>query len=415
MAMQTFTGWQYLLIDAANAYGLDKDTFDVRIQYIESNLDDLEALADKADNKALYLKAVQAIRKAQKGIPTGHLVGLDGVCSGMQIMSAITGCEAGGRATGLIDTGKRPDAYTEVTQTMNQMLPSGIEVQRDRAKRATMTSLYGSKAEPKKLFGEDTPELHAFYEAMTTVAPGAWTLLHVLMDSWQVNALSHEWKLPDGFDARIKVMQQCEVRIEVDELDHSTFTYYYDENIGSEKGISLAANVVHSIDAYVLRSVHRRCNYDREVIENVDTLLSIANTHRHLGGNTDAHPIQDPKVGYYVDLWEQSGMVDAAILPHLNAYNVLQLPQEMLRGLLKLTSSMLAYQPFEVVAIHDEFKCGPNHMNHLRKVYTDVLAELAESKILDWILSTIRKEECIFQKGSTTLAQQIRQSNYALC
>lgn len=41
-------------------------------------------------------------------------------------------------------------------------------------------------------------------------------------------------------------MQKKEARIEVDELDHATFTYYYYENEGSKTGLSNAANVVHS-------------------------------------------------------------------------------------------------------------------------------------------------------------------------
>lgn len=84
MAIQNFTGWEWLLIDAAGHFGLDKLTFDERIEWAEANLNDLEALLPQADKKTqpLYLKAVQAIRKAQNKVPTGHLVGVDAVCSG---------------------------------------------------------------------------------------------------------------------------------------------------------------------------------------------------------------------------------------------------------------------------------------------------------------------------------------------
>src|SRR5690606_8970668 len=120
--METFTGWQYLLIDAANQFGLDKKLFGERIEWAEANLHQLESLADQAETQPLYIKAVMAIRKAQQGIATGHLVGLDACCSGIQIMSAITGCEAGARATGLIDPNVRADAYTFTTQTMQDIL-----------------------------------------------------------------------------------------------------------------------------------------------------------------------------------------------------------------------------------------------------------------------------------------------------
>ena len=80
--MKTFSGWQYLLIDVANQWGLDKLLFEERIKWAEENIDRLESLVDQAETKPMYMKTVQAIRKAQKGIPTGHLVEMDACCSG---------------------------------------------------------------------------------------------------------------------------------------------------------------------------------------------------------------------------------------------------------------------------------------------------------------------------------------------
>ncbi len=78
--MKKFTGWQYLLIDLANQFGHDKLVFEERIQWAEDNLSNLEALVEQAETKPLYNKAMQAIRKAQTGIPSGHMVGLDACC-----------------------------------------------------------------------------------------------------------------------------------------------------------------------------------------------------------------------------------------------------------------------------------------------------------------------------------------------
>jgi hypothetical protein len=267
--MTFYTGWQYLLIDAATQYGLDKLTFEERMKWTEDHLapNHLELKAELAETKPLYLKAVMAIRKAQQGIATGHLVGVDGTCSGIQMMSVLTGCMAGAEATGLVNPNVRADAYSACTEAMNTILGGGLVVARGDAKQALMTSFYGSKAEPKNLFGEDTPELDAFYQAAQSIAPGAWELLQDLLASWQPYALQHAWVMPDGFDARIKVMGKKEARIEVDELDHATFTYEFYENQGTKSGLSNAANLTHSVDAYVLRSMHRRCNYDRELVE----------------------------------------------------------------------------------------------------------------------------------------------------
>lgn len=349
--LQLFTGWQYLLIDAANQFGWDKDLFEDRIKWAETNLNDLESLAHVAETKPLYLKAVMAIRKAQAGQPTGHLIGMDACCSGIQVMSALTGCIAGATATGLVDPNVRADAYTSVTKEMNVELGGGLVVSRSDAKDATMTTFYGSKAKPKEIFGEDTPELNAFYVAAQRVAPGAWELLQDLLAAWQPYALKHCWKLPDGFDAVVKVMGKKEARIEVDELNHATFTYEFYENEGSKTGISLPANVTHSVDAYVLRCVHRRCNYSFEVVVNVQGHIERELEARQAYSGEIISAMEGSKLAYYIKQYNRSGMADIVILPYLNA-NVCMLSTKHLEALHTIIGSMLKHYPFEVVTIH---------------------------------------------------------------
>ena len=70
--MKEFSGWEYLLIDLANQFVLDKLVFEERIQWATDNLGQLEALAEQAETQPLYHKAMQAVRKAQAGIPSGN-------------------------------------------------------------------------------------------------------------------------------------------------------------------------------------------------------------------------------------------------------------------------------------------------------------------------------------------------------
>lgn len=415
---KTYTGWQYLLIDAATHFGYDKLTFEDRIDCMERMMavssTNLEDVADNAETKPLYLKAVQAIRKAQAGQATGHLVGIDGTCSGIQVMSVLTGCIAGATATGCVDPNRRADAYSDCTEAMNDILGGGFTVARSDAKQALMTSFYGSKAQPKTLFGEDTPELEAFYQAAQKIAPGAWELLQDLLASWQPYALSHQWVLPDGFDARIKVMKRVESRIEVDELDHATFTYEFYENQGSKAGLSNAANLVHSVDAYILRCMHRRCNYDRPTIEQAATLIEIEMIERTLG-NTRTPGRPGGKAGYYVDLYNRSSVADVIIVQYLDEDNITLLSQKHLEELAEIVNGMLQYQPFELVTIHDEFKAHANNMNWVRWQYKEILALLAKSNLLDDLLSQIHGVPGTFPKLSNNLGELIQNSNYALC
>lgn len=213
-------------------------------------------------------------------------------------------------------------------------------------------AFYGSKKTPKDLFGEDTPELSAFYQAAQVIAPGAWELLQDLLASWQPYTLEHSWKMPDGYDVRIKVMTKKEARIEVDELDHASFTYEFYENQGQKKGLSNAANVTHSMDAYILRAMHRRCNYDRQQAEYVSRSIQMELIQRSMGMTDVDANLSNDKVDYYIAQYQRSGLADIVILPYLDETSVGALSTEHLQWLARTLEGMLQYQPFELVTVH---------------------------------------------------------------
>lgn len=414
--MHNYSGFEWLLIDAANQFGYDKMTFEKRIEWSTDKLAILEDFIEEAETKPMYVKAVMAIRKAQQGIPTGHMVGVDSVCSGIQIMSVLTGCVAGATATGCVDPDLRADAYSSMTDAMGNILGNSVVISRDDAKSATMKSFYGSKAVPKALFGEDTPELEAFYKAATVVAPGAWELLQDLLASWQPYALLHSWKMPDGFDVKIKVMEKKEVRIEVDELNHATFTYEFYENQGMKTGLSNVANMTHSVDAYILRSMHRRCNYDDVMVQEASKFIEEELISRHLYGQPAIllGDVLTGKAKYYVDQYKRSVLADVVILPYLDSNVVRLLSTAHLQALSGITDGMLSYVPFDMVTIHDEFRSHANNVNYMRHQYKEILAEIAESNLLDDLLGQIIGKAGKFNKPVNNLGDLIRGSNYAL-
>ena len=417
--MNKYTGYQWLLVDIANQHfnNLDKLTFDKRIAWVEKNLHNLELEVLNKDWKTQpqYIKAVMALRKAQNGIPTGHLVGVDATCSGAQLMSVLTGCHTGAEATGLIDPNRRADLYTDCTTEMN--LEPGIDVNVPRAdiKQALMTVLYGSTRQPEIIFGKESPELGAFYSTVSKLVPGAVRLLEVLRNSWQPMALKHSIELPDGFNAHLPVMADNDAKIEVDELNHATFQFQWKENLGAEKGLSNIANAVHAADAYVLRSVVRRCNYDVELYEWSQYKLNELLMYRALGDDPVGIPNDD--VARFTNLYERTGMADVVVIPHLCDESVATLSTEHALALVKIVDSILeSHKPFPVLTVHDAFYSHCNNVNHVRMHYKNVLAEIAESTMLDSMLTDLYGYECSFQKvNQTPLGDKIRNSEYALC
>lgn len=414
--MLELTAFEYLCIDIASQYGMDKETFKNRIDWVKTNINKLEKLATDRGHwkeKPLYLKAVQAMRKVQRGQPIGHMVGLDASCSGMQIMSAVMDCVDGAKATGLVGGGSVPDAYTEVLQRMQKLIPGLPDSERKAIKLAVMTSLYGSVAEPKKLFGNGTLELQAFYTAMDLTAPGACYLLSELLDSWQPYELCHSWVLPDNHHVHVKVMEDMKMRPKVEELDNASFTFYYEDNVGLKKGKSNAANIVHSIDAYILRSLIRRCSYNKKSMKKFFDIIVDEALCRNLSKDWVA---QEPseELQSMIDRYEVSGIADTSILPLLDSDSISSISIDLLEDLGALVQDILQYPSFSIITGHDEFKCHANHMNRLRYHYRNILADLADSHVINDILNQVTGSNRITGPRRSTLGPMIRKAVYPL-
>lgn len=250
--MQTFMGTEYLKIDIANCYGLDKESWSDRLDWVTSNEPNLESLNVSADAPVLYRKAVRAFRTIQQGNPTNHIMGLDATASGLQIMAALSGCFNTAECVNLINTGRREDIYGALAQYMSKLL--GITVDRARLKKPIMTVFYGSTEQPKSVFGEGI-ELVAFYKVLQEKLTGAYGLMELFQSYCQPSAEYYTWRLPDGHIARVPVTQTVEKSLEIDEMDHMRFTYRATVLCPKVRSRALAANIVHSIDGWVVRQM----------------------------------------------------------------------------------------------------------------------------------------------------------------
>jgi hypothetical protein len=396
--MKKYTPLDYIKIDAANQYGHDKWKFENRIAWFDRTK---HKLVKKAEKPYQFAAALHAYNDAMCGIPSGHLVGLDACASGISLMGILIGCYKTASNTGVIGT-KRMDMYSECTKAMKKICPD-IKHDRKDVKEAQMTYFYGSTLTPQSIFGKDTAELEAFYLAQETVAPGAVIVMDEFLDSWQAYALKHSCTLPDGFDMVVPVLNKIETKIEIDELDHAAIKYTYEDNVGSEYGLSIAANMTHACDGFVVRETIRRCNYDRKQLLKVRKLLN-----DNLADSTCA-PTEFEKLALNYNF------LSLEMVEHIRKSNVNKLSFHFKNSLIILIDEVLEYEPFPVLTIHDEFKCHPNHMNRLRFIYIEVLAEIAESRMLEYMIQQVRNDYGYkINKLSDNLGDAIRNGNYAL-
>lgn len=387
---------QYVAIDIANQMGYDKQTFESRISWVKTNRDKLESYQDQAEEPMLFKKAVNAFRQAEEGIPTGHVIGLDSASSGLQLMSAMMGCKAGMALTGLIMPNVRADAYSLITKAMNEKVP--VEVTRKEAKDAVMKGLYGSTKVPKDIFGDLVPY---FYETMHEQAPGAMQLLELLRQGWNPEVDRNTWALPDGYMAMVPITETVDKKVHIAQLRY-TPVVRIQVIAPQERGLSLIANVIHSVDAYVLRSLVRRCNYSVRDVKHMIKLLKEVQGIR-------------PRSNEYNSIWEDTGMVDMTMI-HATAYEVLEFPKEMRTKLLRMLEMCLEHKPFEIITVHDDFKCSPVNANQMRRVYADILGDLVDSTLVDDLLNQVYQDDKVMQKLGDVkeLAKIVRESNYGL-
>lgn len=250
--MQTFTGIQYIKIDVANQFGLDRLKWDERLWWVEDNQSDLNDLQDSAKNPIAFGKAVRALDKAEQGVSINHIMNLDATASGLQAMAAMSGCRATAEAVNMIDTGNREDVYTSASTEMSSLL--GLEIDRDVIKKPLMTFFYGSMAVPKQVFGEGDG-LTAFFGALKKQLPGPFELMSLFQSFWDPTATKYMWAMPDGHVIHVPVAATEERGLEIDEANHLRFQYRANIVSAQTEGKSLAANIVHSVDAWMCRQM----------------------------------------------------------------------------------------------------------------------------------------------------------------
>jgi len=264
-------------------------------------------------------------------------------------------------------------------------------------KQAIMTSLYGSTATPEAVFGDN---IDLFYETMELMAPGAWDLNQGLQDLWEMfKSSDYAWVLPDNFHAYIET--------KTSEIVPFTFlnTPYklvrkIDGRPEFHKG--LGPNLIHSIDGMIVREMFRRCSYDPKTITRVKDLLNVGAN----GTNGKSGPMVQTLWTHY----KETGFLSTRIFDYLFHDTIGLVDQATIKALIDTFPA----QPFDMVSVHDCFRCHPNYGNDLRRQYQHILADLNDSHLLSNLCSQIAGKKVKTKKVGNLTRQTIMESNYCL-
>ena len=398
---QRFTGMQYLAIDIANKFGLDKQDWDVRLDWFNQNQEKLLSLVPRAKEPALFYAGVQAWNQANQGLPIGYPISLDACSSGLQLLACLTGDDKAAKLCGVIDTGHREDAYSVIYNEMVNSIGESAKISRDDCKDAIMTSLYGSTAVPKQVFGEGKL-LQVFVDTMSNVAPAAWALNQVFLDIWDSTVLSHDWILPDNFQVHVNVMGTVKEKVQFFNKPYEVVTKV---NMPKEKGRSLGANVTHSIDGFLVRELTRRCDYRPDVVAKIQGMIFNCWEKNELQDTVNNRMLE--KLWFhYLD----SGYLSARILDYITQDNISYIDRSVIQELI----DSLPVKPFKVMSIHDCFRVLPNYGNDLREQYNLQLTLIAKANLLSFTLSQVMGREIKVDKANPNMWKHIMDSNYTL-
>ena len=391
---QELTGTQYLMADIACKHdkAYEKRNWNERLAHFQE-IDFMNPKTFTEASNPIGLRAAAiALNAGMQGEDIGYMISLDAASSGLQLLSLLVSCPISWKLCGGDEN--ILDAYTEIFMNMN----TGMNLDRKDVKQSIMTALYGSEATPKAVFGED---VDVFYETMEKMAPGAWDLNLGIQDLWgNIKGSTYDWVLPDDFYACIETTDKERISFNFLDTKHEVIQEIH-ERPRFHKG--LGPNLIHSIDGYIVREMFRRCMFDEKVTTRVMDLLKT--------GAKGTNGKSAEKVSSLWSNYKATGLLSMRILDYLH-HDTMGLVDPLVIGKLIQT---LPDQSFDLVCVHDCFRCHPNHGNSLRRQYNHILADINESTLLVDIASQVTGDNNIkVQKAGKIARDVILNANYTL-
>jgi len=296
------SGARWLAIHVANVFGIDKLTFEERIQWVKDHQDQiLDSALNPMDGQRFWTtnpgnaakepdapwSALAACFEWAGYVMTGnsyvsHLpIALDGSCNGLQNFSAMLRDPVGGKATNLIPQEKPADIYTQVMNVAAERIKKEAEagdpmaarwdgqLTRDIVKRPVMTLPYGvtkagmrgqlmekmGNARDKGAHEEASYLAGVLWDAIGQVVIAARVAMDWLKSSAKVAAkgdMPVSWTTPAGFPVLQEYRESIGTRVETHIGGRSVriTTNLEGTKLDSRRqALGISPNFIHSCDA----------------------------------------------------------------------------------------------------------------------------------------------------------------------
>lgn len=428
--MKNLTSYEYSLKTLANhAFkGSDKETLEVQVALGKKllpmlpQLSTMEGVKEFSMKHTLEASNVRGVMSLSKDILNHEFgwVPLDTASSQSLITSVITRDTECLNRIFHLDSNMPSDIYTTIGEEIRKTFNLG-DIPRKVIKKALMAWGYGGSAGLCSLTNTKPEQLA---EVMRDISKelgfqGIYAMRQACLDAWDEDALEHSWELPDGYEIHQVITQDTFAR------DMLTGQYVYPAKRveitlnGKQRGIdcrwskvgkrnkkesgtrSIGANLIHSLDAFLMREIVRRCKQDfaikpEEFKEVIKSGFSMS---------------EDKALDIY-NMWRETNVVSLNILNHLHAGD--KLPSDYYDAICKIIDT-LPEEGFDIRPIHDEFACLPRYANAMRRQFNHLIAELYQGTILQYFckqfeLLDIKPMEDV----KPEMVEQILQADYLL-
>jgi len=430
--MKTLTSFEYSLKTLANhAFkGSDKEPLEVQVALGKKllpmlpQLSTMEGVKEFSQTHTLEASNVRGVMSLSKDILNRQFgwVPLDTASSQSLITSVITRDNECLKKIFHLDTNLPSDIYTTIGEEIRATFNLG-DIPRKVIKKALMAWGYGGYSHLAQLCNVKQDTLNA---VMADIAKdlgfmGIFTMRQACLDAWDENALEHSWELPDGYQIHQVITQDTFAR------DIMSGEYIYPAKRveitlnGKQRGIdcrwskigtrsqkesgtrSIGANLIHSLDAYLMRELVRRCKQDFTIKpEEFSKVIEYSFDIK----------VKDPKAEDLYHMWEETNIVSLNILNHLSYEDYL--PRPYWEAILAVIND-LPKEGFDIRPIHDEFACLPRYANDMRYQFNHLIAELYLSTILQYFskqFSMLQIEP--IDEAKPEMVKQILEADYLL-
>ena len=162
------------------------------------------------------------------------------------------------------------------------------------------------------------------------------------------------------------------------------------------------------MDAFVLREVGRRTNYDMHVVLTAKHALE---THLMVGSQYEPSDELQRLLG----LATRHDIVSVRAIDYIELGHLQGVPDGYVKELISIMNEMLSHAPFESRDIHDGFGAHANNVWFLQGHYNAVCSQLYRCS---WLYNTIEDLTGIrhpMPVPKAEIIEQVKNASYALC